>query len=67
MCWLIPLRLGLTEKVNLTLIAEPTILNEVPVYRAHTILPLKEAFKCARLLGHVKAEWLKDAWKDNNI
>ncbi len=66
MCWLIPLRLGLTEKVNLTLVLEPSVLNESPVYRAHTILPLKDAFKCARLLGPVRAEWLRDAWKDEN-
>lgn len=66
MCWLIPLRLGITEKVNLTLVVEPSVLNGEPTYRAHTILPLREAFKCARLLGPVKAEWLKDVWKDNN-
>lgn len=66
MCWLIPMRLGITEKVNLTLVVEPSVLNGESTYRAHTILPLKEAFKCARLLGPVRAEWLKDAWKDNN-
>lgn len=64
MCWLIPLRFGVTERVNLTLIVEPTILNGDSVYRAHTILPLREAFKCARLLGPVRAEWLRDSWKD---
>ena len=66
MCWLLPLRFGFTERVNLALVVEPSTLNESPVYRAHTILSLKEAFKCARLLGPVRAEWLKDAWKDNN-
>lgn len=66
MCWLIPLRLGITEDVNLALVLEPSSLNDTPVYRAHTILNLKEAFKCARLLGPVRAEWLCDAWKDNN-
>ena len=66
MCWLIPLRLGITEDVNLALVLEPSSLNDTPVYRAHTMLNLKEAFKCARLLGPVRAEWLCDAWKDNN-
>lgn len=66
MCWLIPLRLGITEDVNLALVLEPSILNDTPIYRAHTILNLKEAFKCARLLSPVRAEWLRDAWKDNN-
>ena len=56
MCWLIPLRLGVTEEVNLALVLEPSQLNGVPVYRAHTVLALKEAFKCARLLGPVRAE-----------
>lgn len=64
MCWLVPLRLGLTENVNLTLIVEPSMLNDKPVYRAHTILPLREALKCARLLGPVRSEWLRDAWKN---
>lgn len=63
MCWLIPLRLGVTEDVNLTLVLEESTLNGAPVYRAHTILALKEAFKCARLLGPVRAEWLRDAWE----
>lgn len=63
MCWLIPLRFGITEDVNLALVLEPSSLNDTPVYRAHTILNLKEAFKCARLLGPVRAEWLRDAWK----
>lgn len=66
MCWLIPLRLGITEDVNLALVLEPSILNDTSIYRAHTILNLKEAFKCARLLGPVRSEWLRDAWKDNN-
>lgn len=66
MCWFLPLRFGYTERVNLALVVELSTLNESLVYRAHTILSLKEAFKCARLLGPVKAEWLKDAWKDNN-
>ncbi|MBD5163679.1 MAG: DUF3825 domain-containing protein [Bacteroidales bacterium] len=60
MCWLIPLRLGLSEKPNLALVLEETTLNEVPLYRAHTILALREAFKSARLLGPVRADWLKD-------
>lgn len=64
MCWLIPLRLGITEKVNLTLVVEPSMLNSEPTYRAHTILPLIKAFKCARLLGPIRAEWLRDAWRD---
>lgn len=64
MCWLIPLRLGLTEKVNLTLILDESTLNGVHVYRAFTILPLREAFKCARLLGPVRAEWLREAWRE---
>lgn len=65
MCWLIPLRLGVTEEVNLALVLEPSQLNGVPVYRAHTVLALKEAFKCARLLGPVRAEWLRDVWREN--
>lgn len=64
MCWLIPLRLGITERVNLTLVVEPSVLNGESTYWAHTILPLKEAFKCARLLGPVRAKWLRDAWRD---
>lgn len=64
MCWLIPLRFGITERVNLTLVVEPSVLNGEPTYRAHTILPLKESFKCARLLGPVRVEWLRDAWRD---
>lgn len=66
MCWLIPLSFGITEDVNLALVLEPSHLNDTTIYRAHTILALKEAFKCARLLGPVRAEWLRDAWKDNN-
>lgn len=63
MCWLIPLRMGIDDRVNLALVLEPSELNNTPVYRAHTILGLKDAFKCARLLGPVRADWLKEAWK----
>lgn len=63
MSWLFPLRMGVSEEVNLVAILEPTTLNGKDIYRAHTILGLKEAFNNARLLGPVRAEWLKDAWR----
>lgn len=64
MCWLIPLRLGASENVDLALVLEPTIINGKEVYRGCTILPLKEAFKAARVVGKVSADWLKDAWME---
>lgn len=64
MCWLIPLRLGITEKVDLALVLEPSTLNNTDVYSGRTILSLKEAFKSARVVEQVTAEWLKDAWRD---
>ncbi|MDE5791795.1 MAG: DUF3825 domain-containing protein [Muribaculaceae bacterium] len=64
MCWLIPLRMGITEKVDIALVLEPSTLNNVDVYIGRTILPLKEAFKSARVVEQVTAEWLKDAWRD---
>ena len=64
MCWLIPLRMGITEKVDIALVLEPSILNNVDVYIGRTILPLKEAFKSARVVEQVTAEWLKEAWRE---
>lgn len=57
-CWLIPLRLGVDYEPDLALVLEPSIINGEDAYHAHTVLTLKDAYKCARLLGCVKAEWL---------
>lgn len=62
MSWLFPLRMDVTNEVNLVAILEPTTLNGREIYRAHTVLGLKEAYINARILGPVTAEWLKDAW-----
>lgn len=62
MSWLFPLRMGVSDEVNLVAILEPTTLNGKDIYRAHTVIGLKEAYTNARLLGPVTAEWLRDAW-----
>lgn len=60
--WLFPLRMGVSNEVNLVAILEPTTLNGSEIYRAYTVLGLKDAYINARVLGPVTAEWLKDAW-----
>lgn len=62
MSWLFPLRMDTSDEVNLVAILEPTTLNGKDIYRAHTVLRLKESYINARILGPVTAEWLKDAW-----
>lgn len=63
MCWLLPLRMGIAEDVNLVAVLEPTTLNGKDTYIAPTVLGLKEAYKCARVLGPVRAGWLSEAWR----
>lgn len=67
MGWMIPLRLGITEKVDLALVLEPSTLNNIVVYSRRTILSLKEAFKSASVVEQVPALWLKDAWRELQV
>ena len=64
MCWLIPLRFGIGEQVDLALVLDHQIINGKEIYQGCTILPVKEAFKAARVVGKVMADWLKDSWRE---
>lgn len=58
-CWLIPLRMGFGDDENVALVLELIkSANGEQFYKAPTILPLKEAFIDARLLGEVNCGWL---------
>lgn len=62
-CWLIPVRTGITTTPDLALVLVPTVINDIESYHAVTVLTLKDAFKSARVVKRVTAEWLRNAWK----
>jgi hypothetical protein len=57
-CWLIPLKLGLDDKVTSALILEHCLSNGQSYYQGHTIISLRDAYKCARVVQPVISDWL---------
>ena len=61
LCWLVPINMGITKVEPVALILEETSIDCDLRYVAKTILTLKDAYKCARLIAPVVSNWL--FWK----
>ena len=63
MCWLVPLELGIGNNPSVALVLDMSECNGEPIYRAHTVLTIEDAYRSARLVGEVRAQWLADYQK----
>jgi hypothetical protein len=57
-CWLLPLKLGVDDKVTSALVLEQCQSNGQSYYQGHTIISLRDAYKSARVVQPVVSDWL---------